>query len=215
MLLQQYLSNPPALHFSNMLTAMGTNASLCVTALYMFLQIKKLEKERHELSIQKGTLQKEKKHLQHLPEKAQEKMAKATDIRVRKKERKAKMKEEREKRKQTMAGMNMKGRFTYLEEEIARLEEENYVSHLHSFGHADYNLFHFLHQCLITQLESSDSTCVLLSSKLDQAEARLNKLKEVPLDCISYIRELVDSLCRDGANTPIVHVQKPSKTPPY
>ena len=78
--------------------------------------------------------------MQHLVEKAQkkeEKAAKAKDIRVGKKEREAKMKEEREKRKHTMASMDMKNRSTYLEKEIAQLEEENHVSHLNSFGHTD------------------------------------------------------------------------------
>jgi len=121
--------------------------TVCVTALYMFLQIKKLEKERHELTIQNGLLKKEKNKFQQLLEKTQrkeEKAAKAKDIRVGKKEREAKMKEEKEKRKKTMASMDMKGRSTYLEEEIAQLEEENHVSHLNSFGHTDYKMFHFL-----------------------------------------------------------------------
>ena len=96
--------------------------------------------ERHELFLQIGTLKKENNRLQHLVEKTQkkeEKAAKAKDIRVGKKEREAKMKEEREKRKQTMASMDMRNRSTYLENEIAQLEEENHVSHLSSFGHAN------------------------------------------------------------------------------
>jgi len=103
----------------------------------MFLQIKKLEKERHELTIQNGL------KFQQLLEKTQRKEGKVADIRVGKKEREAKMKEERKKRKQTMAGMDMKDRSTYLEEEIARLEEENHVSLLDSFGCTYYKSISF------------------------------------------------------------------------
>ena len=122
---------------------MGTNNTfLSAIPLSIFLQINKLEKERRELTLQNGVLKKEKNKFQQLLEKTQrkkEKGAKDKDIRVGKKEREAKMKEEREKRKKTMAGMDMKGRSTYLEEEIAQLEEENHVIHLI----ADYILISF------------------------------------------------------------------------
>ena len=113
----------------------ANNTFLPAIPLSIFLQISKLEKERHELTLQNGVLKKEKNKFQQLLEKTQrkeEKAAKARDIRVGKKEREAKMKEEKEKRKKTMAAMDMKGRSTYLEEEIARLEEENHVSLLDS-----------------------------------------------------------------------------------
>ena len=124
----------------------ASNTFLLAIPLSIFLQMIKLEKERHELTIQNGILKKEKNKFQHLLEKTQrkeEKAAKGRDIRVGKKEREGKMKEEREKRKTTMAAMDMKGRSIYLEEEIARLEEENHVSHLNLFGHTDYKMFHF------------------------------------------------------------------------
>ena len=125
----------------------NNNAFLLVTPSSMFLQVNKLEKDRHELSVQNGALQKEKNKLQHMLEKAQkkeEKGTKPTDIRVGKKEREAKMKEEREKRKKTMAAMDMKGTSTYLEGEIARLEEENHVSTSIHFATLTIDCFIFL-----------------------------------------------------------------------
>ena len=73
--------------------------------------------------------------------------------------------------------MDMKNRTTCLEEEIAQFDEENHMSQINLFGHTCYKFFCDLPQnCVLTHLESSDASCVLLANNRDQKE-RLNAEK--------------------------------------
>ena len=88
-----------------------------------------MEKDLHDSELLLGTTKKENVKLQQQLEKVQKKEKKALkrDLRADKKEQEKKMKEDQEKRKNTMF-MDMKGRTTFLEKEIAKMEEENNVS---------------------------------------------------------------------------------------
>ena len=89
-----------------------------------------MEKDLHDSELLLGTTKKENVKLQQQLEKVQKKENKALkrDLRADKKEQEKKMKEDQEKRKKTMSSMDMKGRTTFLEKEVANMDEENNVS---------------------------------------------------------------------------------------